>query len=130
MKQLSWQLFSCAIAAACRFSVYTINSHQPSAPGTFARVSNAALGSLLNKEGKRVMAGNSRRKALAWAGLAGVLMHRLSYQFSAQPAAAAASSAVVFHPRVKHTLVATCAREGGALQLAEFEIAQAAAVNA
>ena len=120
MKQLSWQLFSCAIAAACRFSVYTINHHQHLAPGTFERVSSAAFGSLM--EGKRVMAGNSRRKALAWAGLAGLLKHRLSYQFSA-------SSVVVFHPRVKHTLVATCAREGGALQLAEFEIAQAAAVN-
>ena len=128
MKQLSWQLFSCAVAAACRFSVYTINHHQPLAPGTYARVSSAAFGSLMNTEGKRVMAGNSRRKALAWAGLAGLLKHRLSYQLSVQPAAA--NSAVVFHPRVKHALVATCAREGGALQLAEFEIAQAAAVNA
>ena len=123
MKQLSVLLFTSAVAACCRRSVYHINGHKAFDAAVHAQASAAAVVALKGSDVQRVRGERSRRRALAWAGLAGVLKHRLSFQLPAHSPAATGDT--VFHSCVKKRLVTTCARGAGALQLADVEIARA-----
>jgi hypothetical protein len=117
LHKLSLHLFCSSIAAACRFSAHMYAHAVCRYQRCDRPFSSAAMSRLKARDVKRCVTGTSRRRMLSWTAWAGVLAHRLSFDFSRS----ADDARLVFQGGVHRAMMATCGRSGAALKFADIE---------
>jgi hypothetical protein len=119
LQKLSLHLFCASIAAACRFSAHTYAYAVCRYQRGDRRFSSAAMGRLKAppRDSRRCVTGRSRRRMLTWTAWAGIVAHRLSFDFSRS----SDDERHVFQRGVHRAMMATCSRSGVALKFTDIE---------